>query len=41
LRLSGSTVCTVCFDGTSIHCANAGDSRAIIATVVEDADGNL
>lgn len=41
LRLSGSTVCTVCFDGTSIHCANAGDSRAIIATIVEDAEGNL
>jgi serine/threonine protein phosphatase PrpC len=41
LRLSESSVCTVCFDGTSIHCANAGDSRAIISTVVEDADGNL
>jgi len=41
LRLSGSTVCTVSFDGTSIHCANAGDSRAIIATVIEDLEGNL
>jgi serine/threonine protein phosphatase PrpC len=41
LRLNESSVCTVCFDGTSIHCANAGDSRAIISTVVEDADGNL
>lgn len=29
VKLSGSTVCTVLFDGTRIHCANAGDSRAI------------
>jgi len=28
-KLSGSTVCTVLFDGTRLHCANAGDSRAI------------
>ena len=26
---SGSTVCTVLFNGTKIYCANAGDSRAI------------
>ena len=29
VRLSGSTVCTVLFDGTRLHCANSGDSRAI------------
>lgn len=28
-QLSGSTVCTVLFDGTRVYCANAGDSRAI------------
>ena len=26
---SGSTVCTVLFNGTKVYCANAGDSRAI------------
>ena len=29
--LSGTTACTVFFDGTEIHVANAGDSRAIVA----------
>jgi|TARA_B110000285_G_C15015979_1_gene559081 serine/threonine protein phosphatase PrpC len=29
VKLSGSTVCTVLFDGNRVHCANAGDSRAI------------
>jgi len=28
-KLSGSTVCTILFDGTRLHVANAGDSRAI------------
>jgi len=27
--ISGSTVCTVLFNGTKVYCANAGDSRAI------------
>ena len=36
LRLSGSTVCTVFFDGTSVHCANVGDSRAIKVKLVQD-----
>jgi len=26
---SGSTVCTVLFNGTKVYCGNAGDSRAI------------
>jgi serine/threonine protein phosphatase PrpC/CRP-like cAMP-binding protein len=30
-RLSGTTAITVLFDGTTIHCANIGDSRAIMA----------
>ena len=29
VNLSGSTVCTVIFNGTKVFCANAGDSRAI------------
>jgi serine/threonine protein phosphatase PrpC len=29
VNLSGSTVCTVIFNGTRVYCANAGDSRAI------------
>ena len=29
VNLSGSTVCTVIFNGTKVLCANAGDSRAI------------
>ena len=29
LIYSGSTVCTVIFNGTKVYCANAGDSRAI------------
>ena len=36
LRLSGTTVCTVFFDGTTVHCGNAGDSRAIKVAVKED-----
>jgi hypothetical protein len=28
-HFSGSTVCTVLFNGTKVYCANAGDSRAI------------
>lgn len=36
LRLSGTTVCTVFFDGTTVHCANAGDSRAIKVAIKED-----
>lgn len=35
LRLSGTTVCTVFFDGTTIHCGNAGDSRAIKVAIKE------
>ena len=33
VKLSGSTVCTVLFDGTRIHCANAGDSRAMTVRI--------
>ena len=29
VNLSGSTVCTILFDGNRLHCANLGDSRAI------------
>lgn len=29
VNLSGSTVCTVLFNGTKVYCGNAGDSRAI------------
>jgi len=29
VKFSGSTVCVVLFDGSRIHCANLGDSRAI------------
>ena len=29
VSLSGTTCCTVLFDGTKVLCANAGDSRAI------------
>jgi serine/threonine protein phosphatase PrpC len=28
-QFSGSTVCTVLFNGTKVYCGNAGDSRAI------------
>lgn len=31
---SGSTVCTVIFNGTKVYCANAGDSRAIKVAVI-------
>jgi serine/threonine protein phosphatase PrpC len=41
LRLSGSTVCTVFFDGTSVHCANAGDSRAIKVKLAYDENDKL
>lgn len=34
VKLSGSTVCAVLFDGNRIHCANAGDSRAIKVQVL-------
>jgi len=36
VRLSGSTVCTVLFDGTRLHCANSGDSRAIRVKFIND-----
>jgi serine/threonine protein phosphatase PrpC len=32
-KLSGSTVCTILFEGTTIHSANVGDSRAIICSI--------
>ena len=35
-RLSGSTVCTVIFDGTRIHCGNCGDSRAIKVKIINE-----
>ena len=34
VQLSGSTVCSVLFDGNRLHCANAGDSRAIKVQVI-------
>ena len=33
IQFSGSTVCTVLFNGTKVYCANAGDSRAIKVSV--------
>jgi serine/threonine protein phosphatase PrpC len=33
VHLSGSTVCALYFEGTYIHCANAGDSRAILVQI--------
>ena len=36
LKLSGSTVCLVLIDGSTIHCANAGDSRAIKVSLIND-----
>lgn len=41
MRLSGSTVNTVFFDGTSVHCANAGDSRAIKVKLTYDENSKL
>ena len=41
MRLSGSTVCTVFFDGTSVHCANVGDSWAIKVKLTYDDDEKL
>jgi serine/threonine protein phosphatase PrpC len=40
VTLSGSTVCTVLFDGNRVHCANLGDSRAIKVQVLT-ANGHL
>ena len=36
VKLSGSTVCTVYFEGTRIMCANAGDSRAIKVSIINN-----
>ena len=36
VKLSGSTVCTVYFEGTNIICANAGDSRAIKVSIINN-----
>jgi serine/threonine protein phosphatase PrpC len=39
VRMSGSTVVVVFFDGARVICANAGDSRAIKAAVYKDEAG--
>ena len=36
---SGSTVCTVIFNGTKVYCANAGDSRAIKVAILPPENG--
>ena len=41
MRLSGSTVNTVFFDGTAVHCANVGDSRAIKVKLTYDENNHL
>ena len=41
VRLSGSTVCTVLFDGTRIHCANSGDSRAVMVKYIEQDNNTI
>lgn len=38
---SGSTVCTVLFNGTKVYCANAGDSRAIKVAVTPYEQGSI
>ena len=34
-KLSGSTVCSVLFEGTTVFCGNVGDSRAIVCSIDE------
>jgi len=41
VNLSGSTVCTVIFNGTKVYCANAGDSRAIKVAIHPAEPGSL
>ena len=41
VNLSGSTVCTVIFNGTKVYCANAGDSRAIKVAIQPAEPGSL
>ena len=41
VNLSGSTVCTLIFNGTKIYCANAGDSRAIKVAIPPQDTGSL
>jgi serine/threonine protein phosphatase PrpC len=41
VNLSGSTVCTVIFNGTKVYCANAGDSRAIKVAILPAEPGSL
>jgi len=41
VNLSGSTVCTVLFNGTKVYCANAGDSRAIKVAIHPVEAGSL
>jgi len=36
VKLSGTTVCSVLFDGTRVHCANAGDSRAMTVRIFKN-----
>jgi len=38
---SGSTVCTVLFNGTKIYCGNAGDSRAIKVAFSQEYGGSI
>ena len=39
--MSGTTVCTLFFDGTTIHCANVGDSRAIKVGYKDEKDPQI
>jgi serine/threonine protein phosphatase PrpC len=41
VQLSGSTVCTVIFNGTKVYCANAGDSRAIKVAYVNNQEHGI
>ena len=41
VNLSGSTVCTVIFNGTKVYCANAGDSRAIKVAIKNHDQGSI
>jgi len=41
VNLSGSTVCTLLFNGTKIYCGNAGDSRAIKVSIKQQDSGSL
>jgi len=34
-QLSGSTVCSVVFDGNKVFCSNVGDSRAVLYSHVK------